>query len=124
MGQGDYRVRTVPMTESGTPVLVTLAIQTAAVDDVLQKLTVIELALGVIIVVIGAGLALVVARVTARPLARIAATADAISGGDLSRRVPDRNPKTEVGRVGLALNAMLGEIQRYVDRLVRSEQRM
>jgi two-component system OmpR family sensor kinase len=64
------------------------------------------------------------ARVTARPLARIAATADAISGGDLTRRVPDRNPRTEVGRVGLALNAMLGEIQRYVDRLVESEQRM
>jgi two-component system OmpR family sensor kinase len=29
-----------------------------------------------------------------------------------------------VGRVGLALNTMLGEIQRYVDRLVESEQRM
>lgn len=124
MGQSDYRALTVRMNEGDTPVLVTLAIQTTAVDDVLQELTVIELALGVIIVVIGAGLALVVARVTARPLARIAATADAISGGDLTRRVPDRNPKTEVGRVGLALNAMLGEIQRYIDRLVESEQRM
>src|SRR4051794_32699436 len=69
MRQGDHRVLTVPMNEGDTPVLVTLAIQTTAVDDVLQELTVIELALGVIIVVIGAGLALVVARVTARPLA-------------------------------------------------------
>ncbi|GAA4630944.1 hypothetical protein GCM10023196_058350 [Actinoallomurus vinaceus] len=123
-GQGDYRALTVTMDEGDTPVLVTLAIPTAPVDGVLRELTVIELVLGVIIVVIGAGLALVMARVTARPLARIAATADAISGGDLTRRVPDKNPRTEVGRVGLALNAMLGEIQRYVDRLVASEQRM
>ncbi|MGI8329968.1 ATP-binding protein [Actinomadura scrupuli] len=123
-GQSDYRVLTVPMNEGDTRVLVTLGIPTASVDQVLRELTVIELALGVIIVVIGAGLALIMARVTARPLARIAATADVISGGDLTRRVPDKNPKTEVGRVGLALNAMLGEIQRYVDRLVESEQRM
>ncbi|GAB2815050.1 sensory box histidine kinase PhoR [Actinoallomurus bryophytorum] len=123
-GPGHRRTLTTTMHEGGTPVLVTLAIPIAPVDGVLGQLTVIELVLGVIIVVIGAGLALVVARVTARPLARIAATADAISGGDLTRRVPDRNPKTEVGRVGLALNAMLGEIQRYVERLVESEQRM
>jgi two-component system, OmpR family, sensor kinase len=122
--QGDHRMLTVTMDESHTPVLVTLAIPTTPVDRVLRELTVIELVLGATIVLIGAGLALVMARVTARPLARIAATADAISGGDLTRRVPDKSPKTEVGRVGLALNAMLGEIQRYVDRLVGSEQRM
>ena len=123
-GQDGYRTLTVTMNESDTPVLVTLAIPNAPVDDVLRQLTTIELVLGMIIVGIGAVLALVMARVTARPLARIAATADAISGGDLTRRVPDKNPRTEVGRVGLALNAMLGEIQRYVDRLVESEQRM
>jgi len=123
-GQDGYRTLMVTMYEDDTPVLVTLAIPTASVDGVLRRLTVIELVLGMIIVVIGAALALVVARVTTRPLARIAATADAISGGDLTRRVPDKSPKTEVGRVGLALNAMLGEIQRYVDRLVESEQRM
>jgi two-component system OmpR family sensor kinase len=122
--QGDQRVLTVTVKEGETPVLVTLAIPTAPVDGVLRELSLIEVVLGLIIVVIGAGLALVMARVTARPLARIAATADAISGGDLTRRVPDKSPKTEVGRVGLALNAMLGEIQRYVDRLVESEQRM
>ncbi|MDN3353069.1 HAMP domain-containing sensor histidine kinase [Actinomadura sp. DC4] len=122
--QGDYRTLTMTMNEGDTPVSVTLAIRTAPVDEFLQQLTVVEFVLGTIIVVIGAGLALVVARLTARPLARIAATADAISGGDLTRRVPDKNPRTEVGRVGLALNAMLADIQRYVGRLVESEQRM
>ena len=38
-------------------------------------------------------------------------TAVAIAGGDLSRRVPQRDPRTEVGRLSLALNQMLGQIE-------------
>jgi len=34
-----------------------------------------------------------------------------IAAGDLSRRVEPANSKTEVGRLGLALNAMLGQIE-------------
>jgi two-component system OmpR family sensor kinase len=120
----NFRTLTTSIKEGTTPVLVTLAIPTGSIDRVERDLTLIEIVLGVITVVIGAGLALVVARVTARPLARIAATADAITAGDLTRRVPDNSPRTEIGRVGLALNAMLRQIQRYVDRLVESEQRM
>jgi two-component system OmpR family sensor kinase len=120
----DFRAVSMTMQESGESRVVTVALPMDSVNRVERELTVIELLLGGIVVVIGAVLALVVARVTARPLARIAATADAISGGDLTRRVPDSSPKTEVGRVGLALNLMLGQIQRYVERLVESEQRM
>jgi len=121
---GSYQAMSTTMKEGGDTVHVTVALRLDSVNRVERQLTVIELLLGGIIVLIGAGLALVVARVTARPLARIAATADAISGGDLTRRVPDSSPRTEVGRVGLALNIMLGQIQRYVERLVDSEQRM
>ena len=38
-------------------------------------------------------------------------TADAIAAGDLTRRVETANDRTEVGRLGLALNAMLAEIE-------------
>jgi two-component system OmpR family sensor kinase len=34
-----------------------------------------------------------------------------IAAGDLSRRVEEVNPRTEVGRLGLALNAMLAQIE-------------
>jgi two-component system OmpR family sensor kinase len=123
-GDRNYRVRVMTMYEGPATRVVTLALPMESVNRVERELTMIEIVLGTIVVVIGAGLALVVARVTARPLARIATTADAISGGDLTRRVPYGNPKTEVGRVGQALNTMLGQIQRYVERLVESEQRM
>ncbi|HEY1733337.1 MAG TPA: HAMP domain-containing sensor histidine kinase, partial [Acidimicrobiales bacterium] len=45
------------------------------------------------------------------PLEAMAVTAGAIAGGDLGRRVAPAEPRTEVGRLGLALNAMLGEIE-------------
>ena len=42
---------------------------------------------------------------------RSAATASAIAAGDLSRRVERAEERTEVGRLGLALNAMLAQIE-------------
>ena len=42
---------------------------------------------------------------------RSAKTADAIAAGDLSQRVERADERTEVGRLGLALNAMLGRIE-------------
>ena len=47
---------------------------------------------------------------------RIEETADAIAAGDLSRRVEQADERTEVGRLGRALNAMLGQIEAGVRR--------
>ncbi len=61
-----------------------------------------------------AGLALAaytMVRAALRPLTKIEQTAAAIAGGDLSRRVDDDDPNTEVGRLGLALNTMLEQIE-------------
>ncbi|GAA4226287.1 hypothetical protein GCM10022254_10850 [Actinomadura meridiana] len=46
-----------------------------------------------------------------RPLEEIASTAARIGDGDLSRRVAVPGPKTEVGRLAIALNGMLGQIE-------------
>jgi two-component system OmpR family sensor kinase len=56
-------------------------------------------------------LALWVVRIGLRPLREIEQTAAAIGAGDLSRRVDRAEPSTEIGRLGLALNAMLGQIE-------------
>ena len=58
-----------------------------------------------------AALGLWVVRVGLRPLDAIGATAAAIAAGDLTQRVERAEPRTEVGRSGLALNAMLGQIE-------------
>jgi two-component system OmpR family sensor kinase len=66
-----------------------------------------------------------------RPLAEVEQTAAAIAGGQLDRRVPKRDSRTEVGRLSLALNGMLAQIQTAValsqssaELARRSEERM
>jgi two-component system, OmpR family, sensor kinase len=71
-----------------------------------------------------AGLALVgvmLVRATLRPLSDIERTAGAIASGDLSRRVPERGPRTEVGSLGRSLNVMLGRIEQAFSAQQHSE---
>src|SRR5579862_690606 len=51
-------------------------------------------------------------------------TAGAIAAGDLSRRVEPADDYTEVGRLGLALNSMLGQIEEAFDERKASEARL
>jgi two-component system OmpR family sensor kinase len=51
-------------------------------------------------------------------------TAGAIAAGDLTRRVSPADERTEVGRLGLALNAMLGQIERAFSERQASEERL
>ena len=46
-----------------------------------------------------------------RPLEDVEVTAEQIASGDLSARMPDANPHTEVGRLVTSLNSMLGRIE-------------
>ncbi|MBO0810356.1 MAG: HAMP domain-containing histidine kinase, partial [Actinobacteria bacterium] len=46
-----------------------------------------------------------------RPIATMAAQADRITAGDLTDRVSEADPQTEVGRLGAALNGMLTRIE-------------
>jgi two-component system, OmpR family, sensor kinase len=71
-----------------------------------------------------AGLGLWVVRIGLRPLTAIGATAAAIAEGDLSRRVERAEPRTEVGRLGLALNAMLAQIETAFNARAASERRL
>ena len=59
-----------------------------------------------------------------RPLEGMAGTAAAIAGGDLTRRVEPAEPDTEVGRLGLALNAMLSQIEDAFEKQEASEKRL
>ncbi len=81
------------------------------VDRALGRLWRIELLVGLVVLLALAGLGIVVVRLSLRPLASIEETAEAIGSGDLSRRVPEADPHTEVGRLASALNAMLGQLE-------------
>jgi two-component system, OmpR family, sensor kinase len=59
-----------------------------------------------------------------RPLEEMGETAGRIADGDLSQRVEETNPRTEVGRLGGSLNSMLGQIEEAFAQREASEQRM
>ncbi len=80
-------------------------------DTTLDQLKWIEVLVtaGVVAAALLLGLWLISASL--RPLRRIEETAAAIGAGDLSRRVEPDGGTTEIGRLGGALNAMLGQIE-------------
>jgi two-component system OmpR family sensor kinase len=59
-----------------------------------------------------------------RPLEAMAVTADAIAAGDLTRRVQPAEPRTEVGRLGLSLNTMLGRIEEAFAERAATEEKL
>ncbi len=63
---------------------------------------------------IAAGGAAWVMRRGLRPVEVMAGQADKINAGDLTERVSAQDPGTEVGRLGAALNGMLGRIEAFV----------
>jgi two-component system, OmpR family, sensor kinase len=109
-GNGDrYRVRA--SIEDGATGMLVVASSLEDVDATLHRLLLIE-ALVTILVIGGiAGLGLWVVRLGLRPLVEIENTASAIAAGDLSQRVERAEERTEVGRLGLSLNAMLAQIE-------------
>ena len=91
--------------------LVIAAIPLTEVDAALSELLLTEgLVFGAVLLALGAG-AWWIVRVGLRPLDAIGATAGAIAAGDLARRVEPAEPRTEVGRLGLSLNAMLARLE-------------
>ncbi|HTU72027.1 MAG TPA: HAMP domain-containing sensor histidine kinase [Trebonia sp.] len=78
---------------------------------------------GIVLVVIGLGVYLVLRR-GLRPVEAMATQADRITAGDLTRRVSSRHPRSEVGRLGLAVNGMLGRIQASVEERAAGERQM
>jgi two-component system OmpR family sensor kinase len=80
-------------------------------DSTVRRLEIADAVAGGIAVVLLAGIGLPLVRVSLSPLAQIEATAAAIAGGDLSRRIDHPPDRTEVGRLANALDTMLGTIE-------------
>jgi two-component system OmpR family sensor kinase len=118
-----YRVRATPRRfgESG---LTIVAVPLNGVDDRLDRLLLVEGLVIAGVLLLLAAAAWVLVRVGLRPLDRIGATADAIAAGDLSRRVDVAAPRTEVGRLGLAFNAMLERLEEAFRQREASEGRL
>jgi two-component system OmpR family sensor kinase len=120
-GGSGWRVRAVELPDRHIGVA---ALSLASVDATLQRLLIIESAVGATVLTLIGVVAMVVVRLGLRPLTRIEYTAEAIATGELDRRVPDNDPRTETGRLGAALNTMLGRLASALHERERSEQRL
>jgi two-component system, OmpR family, sensor kinase len=90
------------------------AVSMESADRAVRRLGLIALLGGV-----GATLAALIVtaltmRRTLRPVEQMVATSERIAAGDLTARVPQEKPGTEIGRLGSALNGMLTTIERAI----------
>ena len=90
---------------------VIVGLDVSSVYATIGHLISIDLIVSLIIILVLAIVGIALVRSSLRPLTEIEQTAEGIAAGDLTRRVPDRDPRTEVGRLGRSLNAMLSQIE-------------
>jgi len=107
--QGDYVLLAIPMND---------------VNATLGQLLQLEVLISLGVVAATAALALIIIRIGLRPLQRMAGVAQDIAAGDLTRRVEPATKETEIGRLGIALNGMLSQIEAAFSERTRSEQRL
>jgi two-component system OmpR family sensor kinase len=114
---GDFRVLAMRMSD-GDKILTGLPL--ASTDTAVADLVTVELIAGLAGLAITALAGVLVVRRTLRPLSHVAATATRVTelplaSGEvaLPERVPvaDTDPRTEVGRVGAALNRLLDHVE-------------
>jgi two-component system, OmpR family, sensor kinase len=120
-GASRYRVRS-ELQRDGTVLLTAASL--SDVDATLRRLLLAMLLVTVSVLLGIVALGIWVVRIGLRPLTAIETTAAAIAAGDLSRRVERAEPNTEVGRLGMALNTMLGQIQAAFEATAASEARL
>lgn len=91
--------------------VVVVGIDLASDRQILGRLIVIQVVVGVLVLLLLGAAGYLLVRNSLRPLVQVEHTAAAIAGGDLSRRVPFGDDRTEVGRLSTALNGMLARIE-------------
>ena len=101
-----------------------LSVPLTDVEQTLRRLVAIEVTVSLIVLALLAAAGLWVVRLGLRPLGRMEVAAGAIAAGDLGRRIDDADDRTEVGRLGLALNAMLGHLESAFAERTESERRL
>ena len=98
-GDPDGAYRTVAVTVPQGTLVTSLSLNPT--NDTLNSLRRVEFFASLTVLLAMGALVLVVVRRGLRPLRHMATTADAIASGDLTRRVPEGRPGTEIGQLGI-----------------------
>jgi two-component system, OmpR family, sensor kinase len=108
-----YHETVPPFGEAGPSLSGTLILgaDLGHLDQAVGWLAKVDLVVSAIIVTALAIVGVAMVRASLRPLTDIERTAEAIAAGDLSRRVPYYDPRTEMGRLAISLNVMLAHVE-------------
>jgi signal transduction histidine kinase len=108
---GQSRVYVDPFTVNDTTYYLLVASDLSSVYTTVRELTGLDIIVSVVIVAVMAAIGFAVVQANLRALVEIEETAGEIADGHLERRVPERDPRTEIGSLGRSLNTMLSQIE-------------
>ena len=121
-GDGKWRLVAVESRRDGAVTVVGISLD--ELEATLNRIRLVQLAgTGAVLLALGL-VSWWMLRLGVDPLVSMARTADDIAGGDLSRRVEQVDERTEAGRLGAALNAMLERIEEAFRAREASEARL
>lgn len=107
-GEADWRVIGA-VDRFGRPAVLGLSLED--VRSTTRRLVLLESGVGLIVLVLIGAAGYLVVQQSLRPLVEVERTAEAIARGDLSKRVPESDPHTEVGSLSRSFNAMLAHLE-------------
>ncbi|WP_371480287.1 sensor histidine kinase [Kitasatospora sp. NBC_00315] len=131
-GHGTWRVLVLPLQRQSTgsefaapsPSYLLVAVSRDDIDATVGKLRTSFLVIGGVVLLLIAALGFFAVRAGLRQLRIIEDGAARIASGELSHRMPELSPRTEVGRLSAALNGMLTQIEAAFAARAESEARM
>lgn len=118
----DFRVISTQLPSGLGSVVVAQSMEN--IDRTLRRLQGLFVLIGLAMIFFIALASRKVIKVGLKPLANVEETAERIAEGDLTARLPDVKPNTEVGRLVNTLNTMLGRIEESFAARVESESKL
>ena len=118
----DFRVATTVLPSSLGSVIVAQSL--SDFDKTTHQIGVVFLIIGGIVLLFIAFASRQVIKVSMKPLKKIEKTAEQIAAGDLSARLENFGPDTEVGRLSTSLNTMLSRIEESFAARAESENKL
>ena len=117
-----YRVIATSLPSGQGSVLISSSLEN--VSKTLKELGFLFLLISLLVLALVGLLARAFIRLSLKPLREVEVTAAAIAGGDLSARLPQSRPTTEVGKLTTSLNRMLERIEESFAVRVESESKL